>query len=278
MSYFTLKNGEQLYYEESGSGADTVLMLHGWTSSHDVFKHVVPKVAPYARCITYDHRGHGNSKDANRDNVTLDTLADDLNELICGLELQNVTLLGWSMGAGVIMNYTARYGCSALRQIILCDMTPRQANNSGWNLGLYQGIYTDQEDTETTEETFFEVFRAFSVAAYPKLGRLPKILMNFPLRKILKRCDKKTIVSLANDMKQMDYRNTVGKINVPLTYFYAVPGSLFSPNLEKWYRSHITSPYRSVPFENSTHLLIKEHPKKFAQEILNTLESTVRIK
>ena len=137
MSYFTLKNGEQLYYEESGSGADTVLMLHGWTSSHDVFKHVVPKVAPYARCITYDHRGHGNSKDG-------------------GLELQNITLLGWSMGAGVIMNYTARYGCSALRQIVLCDMTPRQANNSGWNLGLYQGNYADQEDTETTEENFLK--------------------------------------------------------------------------------------------------------------------------
>jgi pimeloyl-ACP methyl ester carboxylesterase len=37
MSYFTLKSGEKLYYEDRGEGPDTLVMLHGWTSSHEVY-------------------------------------------------------------------------------------------------------------------------------------------------------------------------------------------------------------------------------------------------
>ena len=117
MSYFTLKNGERLYYEDTGSGEETVVMLHGWTNSHEVFAPCVPAISRKARCITYDHRGHGGSREANREQVTMDTLAGDLNELITGLGLREVTLLGWSMGAGVVMDYPAVYGCGALRRV-----------------------------------------------------------------------------------------------------------------------------------------------------------------
>jgi pimeloyl-ACP methyl ester carboxylesterase len=37
MSYFTLKSGEKLYYEDMGQGPDTLIMMHGWTNSHEVF-------------------------------------------------------------------------------------------------------------------------------------------------------------------------------------------------------------------------------------------------
>ena len=62
MSYFTLKNGEQLYYEDTGGSDRTIVMLHGWSSTHEVFASAVQMISKAARCITYDHRGHGNSK------------------------------------------------------------------------------------------------------------------------------------------------------------------------------------------------------------------------
>lgn len=58
---------------------------------------------------------------------------------------------------------------------------------------------------------------------------------------------------------------------MPVTYFYAVPGSLFSPKLADWYEAHVTSPFRSVAFEDSTHMLITDHPEKFAEEVLKVL-------
>ena len=37
MSCFTLKSGEKLYYEDRGQGPETIAVMHGWTSSHDIY-------------------------------------------------------------------------------------------------------------------------------------------------------------------------------------------------------------------------------------------------
>lgn len=272
MSYFTLKNGEKLYYEDTGSGDQTIVMLHGWSSSHAVFAPIVEEVSKSARCVTYDHRGHGGSKNANHDHVTMDTLASDLDELIRGLDLRNVTLLGWSMGAGVVMNYTSLYGCEALRQIILCDMTPKQINEGDWKLGLYQGGYTRDEMTRDAGKSFFSLYKEFAVAADPKLSKVPGFLLRRPLKKILAGCDEKTLISLSRSMKEKDFRQSVGEITVPVTYFYAVPGSLFSPALADWYRAHINTAFDSVAFYESTHMLISDQPGLFAHEVKKVLE------
>ena len=273
MSYFALRNGEQLYYEDTGSGDQTIVMLHGWTSTYEVFAPAVQEIGKTARCITYDHRGHGNSKNANSEKVTMDTLASDLNELICALGLHDITLLGWSMGAGVAMNYASLYGCSALRQVVLCDMTPKQINDDEWKLGLYQGSYTKEDMLGEAGKDFYPLYKQFVISAVPKYGKVPGFLLKRPLKEILSKCDEGVLKSLSASMKEKDFRDSVGKITVPLTYFYAVPGSLFSPDLAAWYGENVHVPYRAVPFENSTHMMVSEHPEQFAEEVIRVLES-----
>ena len=73
--------------------------------------------------------------------------------------------------------------------------------------------------------------------------------------------------SLAVSMKSQDNRPAVEQITVPVTYFYADPGSLFSPKLADWYKDHLHTQYSSVRFPDSTHMLISDHPEKFAQEV-----------
>ncbi len=271
MSYFTLSNGEKLYYEDTGKGKDTVVMLHGWTSTHEVFEPALPAICQKARCITYDHRGHGKSKDANHDHVTMDTLASDLDELIRGLDLHDITLLGWSMGAGVCLNYMSIYGCDALRQVVLCDMTPRQLNDENWHLGLYQGKYTKEDMERDAGKDFYSLYKAFAIGAIPRLAKVPGFLLRRPLKKKLAECDEGVLRSLGADMKAKDYRDSVEKITVPVTYFYAVPGSLFCPELADWYKDHVRTPFRAAAFENSTHMLITDHPEQFAREVIKVL-------
>ncbi len=67
-------------------------------------------------------------------------------------------------------------------------------------------------------------------------------------------------------------RQEVEKINVPVTYFYAVPGSIFSPQLAQWYESHVKSEFHSVAFNDSTHMLISDHPEQFSMEVIRVLE------
>ena len=110
----------------------------------------------------------------------METLASDLSEIIQGLSLSNITLLGWSMGAGVILNYVRIFGCDALKQIILCDMTPKQMNDDGWKLGLYQGAYTQADMVRDAGKDFFSLYKEFAVGAVPKLKKVPGFLLDRP--------------------------------------------------------------------------------------------------
>ena len=273
MSYFTLKSGEKLYYEDRGQGPETLIMMHGWTNTHEVFLKPAKVLQKQARCILFDFRGHGRSKNVNRGKPTMETLAADLNEIIEGLSLSDLTLLGWSMGAGVVLNYVGLYGCDRLKQIILCDMTPRQLNDEKWKLGLYQGRYTKENMERDAAKDFYTLYRDFAIGAIPKLGKIPGFLLKKPLKKRLADCDESVLKSLAASMKTQDNRPAVGKITVPLTYFYADPGSLFSPELADWYKDHVAVTYKAVCFPKSTHMMINDYPEKFSEEVSKVLRS-----
>ena len=274
MSYLTLNNGEKLYYEEQGNGPETLIMMHGWTSSHDIYLKPMETLKEQARCIIYDHRGHGKSKQANSGSPTMETLAEDLHELIRKLNLSNITLLGWSMGGAVIFNYVRLFGCDGLKQIIICDMTPKQLNDEEWNLGLYKGKYTKEDMQRDAGKDFYSLYKEFAIGAIPKLKKIPGFLLKKPLKEKLADCDEAVLRSLASSMKTQDNRPVVGQITVPVTYFYADPGSLFSPELADWYRYHITSPFTAVCFPESTHMLVSDYPEKFAEEVSAVLKNS----
>lgn len=272
MSYFTLSNGEKLYYEDKGQGADTLIMMHGWSSSHEIYSAPMEQLQNKARCIIYDHRGHKGSKEANSEKPTMETLASDLNEVIQGLSLSNITLLGWSMGAGVVLNYVRLFGCDALKQIVLCDMTPKQLNDDEWKLGLYQGKYTKEDMDREEGKDFYSLYKEFVTATVPKYKKVPGFLLKKPLKEILAGCDESVLRSLAVSMKSQDNRPVVENITVPVTYFYAEPGSLFSPKLADWYRDHVTTQFHAVCFPESTHMLVSDYPDIFAEEVSKVLQ------
>lgn len=271
MSYLKLRKGMRIYFEDVGKGP-AVIMMHGWTSTSGVYSDPVKNYLQYkARCITYDHRGHGKSKDACMEPVNMEILAEDLNRLIKALELSDITLVGWSMGAGVAMNYIKKYGCSALKQVVLCDMTPKQLNDDEWTLGLDRGKYTRKDMEESANKSFFQTYRDFSVCVKPVSAKLPGFILNHILKKKLMVCNEDILKSLAASMKTQDNRDFVEKLDVPLTYFYADPGTLFSEELAVWYKEHVHVPFKAVPFPDSSHLLISENPDKFAREIAKLL-------
>lgn len=269
--YFTLSSGEKLYYEDTGDGAETLIMMHGWTSSHDIYVKPVQLLKDRARCIIYDHRGHGKSKDANSGHPDLETLASDLNEIITGLRLSDVTLLGWSMGACTAMNYVRKYGCSALKQIVLCDMAPKQINDEEWKLGLYQGTYTQEDFVRDHNRDFPSKYRDFAVHAIPRLKKIPGFLLKKPLERVLAKCDESTVISLSASITEQDNRDILEMVTVPLTYFYADPGSLYLPELAEWYGEHAKVPYHSVKFPKSDHMFIEAYPDQFAEEVAKLL-------
>ncbi len=57
-------NGVELHYEETGSGADTVVFSHSYLLDSSHFQPQVTALAERFRCIAFDHRGLGRSEKA----------------------------------------------------------------------------------------------------------------------------------------------------------------------------------------------------------------------
>lgn len=99
----------ELYYEDHGSG-NPVILIHGYPLSGVSWEKQVPALLNTGiGVITYDRRGFGNSSQPT-EGYNYDTFAKDLHKLIRHLNLQNFTLVGFSMGGGEIARYFGKYG------------------------------------------------------------------------------------------------------------------------------------------------------------------------
>ncbi len=107
-----------VYYEDFGQG-QPVILIHGWPLSSKSWEPQVSALldAGY-RVITYDRRGFGKSG-ASLDGYDYNTLTADLEELISNLDLQNVVLVGFSMGGGEVVRYLTNNGSDNVAKVAL---------------------------------------------------------------------------------------------------------------------------------------------------------------
>lgn len=90
-------NGADLYYEDYGEG-QTIVFMHGVMAGLRFFQHQLEGLSNDYRTVAFDFRGHGRSSKTEMGH-TLPQYAHDLRTLFEKLGLDNVVLVGWSMGA-----------------------------------------------------------------------------------------------------------------------------------------------------------------------------------
>lgn len=126
------RDGVGLFVRDWGEGRP-VLFVHSWALNSAMWAYQVSNLSDQSlRCIAYDRRGHGRS-DVPAGGYDMDTLADDLAEVIEQLDLNDAVLVGHSMGCGEILRYVARHGTERVSRIaFLAPATPfalRTADN-----------------------------------------------------------------------------------------------------------------------------------------------------
>jgi pimeloyl-ACP methyl ester carboxylesterase len=125
-------NEVKIFYEDHGAGKP-VILIHGWPLSHRSWDGQVTALAEAGyRVIAYDRRGFGQSgTEWNR--YDYDTLASDLDTLITELDLNDVTLVGFSMGGGEVVRYLTNYGDSRISKAALIasiiPLVPQKEDN-----------------------------------------------------------------------------------------------------------------------------------------------------
>lgn len=100
-------NGAELYYEDSGTGNETIVFSHGVLWNCRMFDDQVNALKARYRCIAYDLRGQGQSE-VTPTGYDMDTLSDDAAALIEQLKAAPCHFVGLSMGGFIGMRLAAR--------------------------------------------------------------------------------------------------------------------------------------------------------------------------
>jgi len=114
----------RLHIDDSGGGGRPVVLIHGWPLSAQAWEPQVSllQAAGY-RVVAYDRRGFGRS-DKPASGYSYDALADDLQRVMDQCGLQDVTLVGFSMGGGEVARFVTRHGQSRLRSVVFAAAVP----------------------------------------------------------------------------------------------------------------------------------------------------------
>jgi len=103
-----LSNGETIAYRDVGENSEVLVLVHGAMGSSAVWLHLIPKFTDKFRVIAPDLRGHGKSSYKNL-LKSHDETAEDLKLFFDAIGVKKFYLVGWSMGGGVSMKFTAKY-------------------------------------------------------------------------------------------------------------------------------------------------------------------------
>ena len=157
-------NPINIFYEDWGQG-NPVVLIHGWPLDHTMWEHQAIGLAKSGvRVIAYDRRGFGRSSRPWH-GYDYDTLAADLNALLTELDLQHVTLVGFSMGGGEIARYIGTYGDARIARVAFVSAVPpfllKTDNNSD---GVPQSVFNGMQ--EGIRKDRFDFLQSFGKAFY----------------------------------------------------------------------------------------------------------------
>lgn len=172
MAFIEAKDGTKLHVKDMGQGRP-VILIHGWPLTGDMFEYqTVALLESGFRVITYDRRGFGQSGHP-ASGYTYDTFADDLAAVIDGLELQNVSLVGFSMGGGEIARYLSRHGASKVSKAVLVAsvagyLLRDESNPDGVDASVFEGMKKDiRKDRFDFLQSFAKTFYGVGLVTSP---------------------------------------------------------------------------------------------------------------
>ena len=204
-----------IYYEDLGTGKP-IVFIHGWPLSGAMWEYQVIELTKQGyRCITYDRRGFGKS-DKPFSGYDYDTLAADLKALLDELNIEEVALVGFSMGGGEVAKYFKHYGNAHISNVVLLScVIPYMLKTNDNPDGVPQAIFEDilkgiKSDRPGFMENFSKEFFGISMMKHPTsdaflANNLTRVMEASPI----------ATLECAHSFAYTDFREDVPKINVP---------------------------------------------------------------
>lgn len=246
-------------------------MIHGWPLSGRSWENRVPALVDAGyRVITYDRRGFGGSSQPYS-GYDYNAFAGDLETLLSYLDLNDVTLVGFSMGGGEVVRYIGRYGSARVASAVLAAAVPPYLYQSEDNPegGLDDAtIRQFQEGVRDDRIAFLDEFTAQFFAAGQNSGLVSEPMRLYH-REIASFASPKGTLECIAAFSYTDFRDDIARIDVPVLVIHGDSDAIV-PYEVSGKRSHEMVPGSSLALiEGGPHGLNATHPEQFNHALLD---------
>lgn len=113
-------NNRDVHVQQLNTGAaETVVLVHGMLGNLSVFYfNIAPLLAQHFHVVMYDLKSHGKSEKA-ASGYDLESMTDDLHDLLQHLNLRSVYLAGYSFGGLISLKMAARFPALIKKLVLL---------------------------------------------------------------------------------------------------------------------------------------------------------------
>lgn len=264
----------ELYYEVQGTGKPVVL-IHGWPlSARSWESQLAPLVEAGYQVITYDRRGFGQSSKP-WEGYDYDTLAQDLKALMDKLDLQDATIVGFSMGGGEVARYLGNYGSERVSKAVLASAVPPYLFKTDDNPDGGLAEQDVQEFLDGVSGDRIAFLNDFTKNFFtPKDG---KLLVSKPLRlynrDIAAYASPKATYECVKSFAYTDFREDLKKFDVPTLVIHGNADAIV-PLEVSGKRSHeMIADSQLHVIEGGPHGINVTHAKEFNEALITFLDS-----
>jgi non-heme chloroperoxidase len=249
----TTSDGVSLNVLDEGTGP-AVVLLGGYGMPATAWGLQVEVLRDSHRVVSIDRRSHGESERPSFGH-RMARHGKDLEDVLAALDLQDVLLVGASMGSNTVLAYCDLFSTTRLRGVVLVDQTPKMINEGNWQLGMY----------DLTRESLDAFITGFPGGLNP-FHQVPApeamALMQGPAFSIEETRD------LLRDHSEKDWRDVVERIDVPLLAIAGRHSPLWSWESSGWMADHARKGTLAV-LEESGHVPFLEEPDAFNALLLD---------
>lgn len=264
----------RLHIDDSGGGGRPVVLIHGWPLSAQAWEPQVSalRAAGY-RVVAYDRRGFGRS-DKPASGYDYDSLADDLQRVLDQCGLQDVTLVGFSMGGGEVARYIGRCGESRLHSVVFAAAVPPCLMKSADNPDGPLTPEKAQQKRQALERDRDAYFDEFTTAFFSANGVLQ--VTDAQRREAIALCRQSAqhaALACMDSFANADFRVDLKKVTVPTLVIHGDADAIV-PIEGSGQRTHRAVPHSHlIQVKGAPHGLNLSHAPVFNDGLLSFLAS-----
>jgi non-heme chloroperoxidase len=271
--YLSAPRVTDLYYRDHGDG-QPVVFLASQGLSGQMWQPLTARLTGRGlRCVALDRRGHGRSDDPGR-GFDYDTLADDVDRLLTGLDLQDVTLVGHSLGGGEAVRYLTRHGRGRVSRLVLASATlPFLMKTADNPLGVDAAVFESLWEQWRTDWPHWIAENAppFAGAGLPGCSVSPE-----QLARGIRDMEQTSLLALLGCSESVfttDFRAELTRLELPTLIIHGDRDVSAPVELTGARTAELMPTAEFRLYEHAPHGLVVTHPRQFEADLVDFIKA-----